>query len=407
MTADPTTNNLALEPLGFRRWLAAERRGSFMDNLIEFCSLLRERGFSVGPGDISDALRAVSITDLDDWQEFYLVLKSLFPSRYEELLLFETLFHSFWTGWRENERFAQPLFGAAQERPREARQKFPSSGAELRNDQTDARAVESSEADHQASVATFSPEESLLGRVFASIDAQELRDLERPLRILRKQLWSKPIRRTHITKKGHLIDIRRTMRHSVRFGGEVLSLSKRKRRIRRLNLVMLLDVSRSMDVYSSFLLKLIYSLHRFRGRTESFVFGTDLKRVTPYLRIGDVNLALLRLSEQVPFWSGGTRIGHSFRMFNLHYASTVLTHRTVMIILSDGLDVENAELVADELGAMRQKIGKLIWLNPLIETPGYQPLAGSMAAALPFIDVFTSVENLAGLDGWYINRPVQ
>jgi len=160
---------------------------------------------------------------------------------------------------------------------------------------------------------------------------------------------------------------------------------------------MLLDVSRSMDVYSSFLLKLVYSLHRFRGSTESFVFGTDLKRVTPYLRIGDVNLALLELSEQVPFWSGGTRIGHSFRMFNMHYAPRMLTNRTVMIILSDGLDAENAELVSYELGVMKQRIGKLIWLNPLIETPGYQPLAGSMAAALPFIDVFTSVESLTGL----------
>lgn len=397
MTADPTINNLALEPLGFRRWLAAERRGSFTENLIEFCSSLRERGFSVGPGDISDALRAASITDLGDWQEFYLVLKSLFPCRYEELPVFENLFHSFWTGWRESERFAQPLFGAAQERPRESRQKSPSSGAERRSDQTDARAGETPGTDYQVPMATFSPEESLSGRSFASIDPQELQDLERPLRRLRRRLWNKPIRRTHITRRGHLIDIRRTMRRSVRFGGEVLTLSKRKRRIGRLNLVLLLDVSRSMDVYSTFLLKLIYSLHKFRGRTESFVFGTDLKRVTPYLRIGDVNLALLKLSEQVPFWSGGTRIGHSFRMFNLHYAPRMLTHQTVMIILSDGLDAENADLVSDELGVMRQKIGKLIWLNPLIETPGYQPLAGSMAAALPFIDLFTSVESLAGL----------
>jgi uncharacterized protein with von Willebrand factor type A (vWA) domain len=343
-----------------------------------------------GTAEAMEALRVLPRIDLEDWRAFHMVLRSLLVSRREELDGFDALFHSFWTGWGASEQSAHQLFETPPERTgsvtRQARLAEKEGAADLAPDEHD--------TNEAASIALYSPEEVLAGRLFHRIEQDELRDMEQRIKRLSQRLATKPGRRTRVGRRGHAVDMRRSLRHSLGFGGDMVTLVRKQRRLRRLQLVLLLDVSRSMDIYSQFLLKVIYSLHGLRGKTESFVFGTSLKRVTDCFRSADINTVLANLSRQVPFWSGGTRIGHSFRLFNLKYAHKVLSNRTVLIVLSDGLDTEQAEAVGEELAAMKQRVAKLIWLNPLADTPGYEPLAGSMAAALPYIDLFSSVERL-------------
>jgi uncharacterized protein len=386
----------ALQPPGYRNVSARQPDGSMSQNMLSFCALLRKRGFMAGTAEAMDALRVLPQIDLVDWMAFYLVLRSLFVSRREELNGFDALFHSFWTGWGGFEQSAHQLF----ETPPEHAGSTTSKSRLAEKEGAADLAPDEQDTNEETSIALYSPEEILAGKLFNRIESSERRDMERRIKRLGRRLATRPGRRTRIGRKGHAVDLRRSLRHSLGSGGDIMTLVRKQRRLRRLRLVLLLDVSRSMDVYSHFLLKLIYSLHGLRGKTESFVFGTSLKRVTDCFRSTDINISTANLSRQVPFWSGGTRIGHSFKLFNLKYAHSVLTNRTVLIILSDGLDTERAEVVAEELAAMKQKVAKLIWLNPLSDSPGYEPLAGSMAAALPYIDIFTSVDRLLWGSNW-------
>lgn len=382
---------------GYRNLVARGAEGDFAQNMLKFCERLRRRGLMVGVGEATDALRILPKVDLQDWNEFYLILRSLFVSRWEELTLFDALFHSFWTGWGGVEQNATQLFETPTERSSwisgTKRAQERQGGASPAGDAGDDK--------DETSLALYSAEESVARRLFNRIERDELREMECAVRRLGKELASRPGRRTRIARKGHSVDLRRSLRHNLGYGGEILKLVRKERRLRRIRLVLLLDVSRSMDIYSQFLLKLIYSLHSLRGSTESFVFGTDLQRVTHCFQSADVNTALARLSRQVPFWSGGTRIGQSFRLFNLKYTNRVLDNGTILMILSDGLDTEHSDLVAEELAIMKQRVRKVIWLNPLVDTRGYEPLAGSMAAALPYVNELTSIEKLlAGKGSW-------
>jgi uncharacterized protein len=374
---------------GYQRVIARQPHGSLPQNILAFCKLLRKRGFLVGVGEAMEILTILPQADLLDWNEFYLLLRSFCVSRHEELRIFDALFHSFWTGWGGIEQLSHHLFEVPPEH----------SGRRSSNRRADQSAAvgaakDDAKGSEEVSLPLYSPEEILAKRFFLHIEQDELRGMEAKIKALGKRLATRPGRRVRPSRKGHMIDVRRSMRRNLGVGGEIVSLSRRRRSLRRLKLVLLLDVSRSMDVYSQFLLKLIYSLHFLRGRADSFVFGTDLKRVTACFKSTDINSALASLSREVPFWSGGTRIGHCFRLFNLKYAQSALTGQSVLVILSDGLDTEASDLVAEELAIMKQKVSKLIWLNPLADTPGYEPLAGSMAAALPHIDLFTSTERL-------------
>jgi uncharacterized protein with von Willebrand factor type A (vWA) domain len=193
------------------------------------------------------------------------------------------------------------------------------------------------------------------------------------------------------------VDLRRTMRHAVKFGGTPVTLAFKRRKIRKPKLVLICDVSRSMDSYSRFLLQFIYALQNVIGRVESFVFSTSLHRVTNYFKSSDIHDALDRVAREVPDWSGGTRIGYSLSQFLERYPD-VLDHRTVLIVLSDGLDTGDPELLEKAMEEMQSRTAKVIWLNPLLGSSDYRPLARGMASALPHVDLFAPAHNLASLE---------
>ncbi|HSK64849.1 MAG TPA: VWA domain-containing protein, partial [Pyrinomonadaceae bacterium] len=231
---------------------------------------------------------------------------------------------------------------------------------------------------------------------FSEFTNEELEEVSRLARRMVKRLARKPSRRWRPVKRGHRVNLRRSLRLSLKTGGELLDLSYKERRPKRTKLIVICDVSGSMDMYSRLLLQFVYGLQNSFAKVESFVFATSLARITAELKNKTYQRALDRLSANVSGWSGGTRIGVSLQMFNDQWLRRV-DKRTVIIILSDGWDTGEPEALAASLALLKRRAGRLIWLNPLLGSADYAPVTRGMQAALPFINVFAPAHDLASL----------
>lgn len=209
------------------------------------------------------------------------------------------------------------------------------------------------------------------------------------LRLLRR-MSDRVSRRLRPTKSGDFVDLRRTIRRSIGRGGDLIELSYKRRKRERARLVILLDVSDSMNLYSFFLLKFAYGLGKHSKEVVSFIFSTNLVAITKVLKTRRLSGALEKLSLTTTGWSGGTKIGSSLQEFNRLYAGKLLSRNTIFIILSDGWDTGTAEVLVDELRKIKLRVSKLIWLNPLLGLEDYEPVTRGMSAALPYVDVFAS-----------------
>jgi uncharacterized protein with von Willebrand factor type A (vWA) domain len=205
-------------------------------------------------------------------------------------------------------------------------------------------------------------------------------------------------RKVRAFKRTGYLDLRRAVRGNMKHGGEILKLTWRRRKPKPRPLVVICDISGSMEGYSRLFLHFIFALARETQGIEAFVFGTRLTYVTPALRQGDVDTALGKMSELVLDWSGGTRIGASLKTFNYRWARRVLGRGAVAVIISDGWDRGDMDLLEREVGRLRRSVSRLVWLNPLMGAPDYQPLVGGIRTALPYIDDFLPLHNLMSLE---------
>jgi len=242
----------------------------------------------------------------------------------------------------------------------------------------------------------YSPEELLRRKDFEDLTWAEAEQVKH---LLAQAPWRMAERRTRRLRpsSGGRIDLRRTIRHGIRSSGELVRLLHRQPRMRRRPLVLLCDVSGSMERYSRLLLIFAHAIAR-REDVETFVFSTRLTRITRLLRRRDIDRALSEVGRSVHDFSGGTRIGQAMAMFNRVWARRVLSHGAVVIVVSDGWDRGDPELLATELARLRRMSHRLIWLNPLLGSEGYEPVTRGMAAALPHTDDFLSAHNLEALD---------
>jgi uncharacterized protein len=373
--------------------------GTLLANVIDFGLQLRARGMLVTPSEAIDSLRALGHVDISDRSEFYLSLRTVMAARIEDFPIFDEVFFSYWPGVLEEQAWDEgsdqidsmpPSMSPAAEESGEG-------GEERVSQQVEAADEGSGEGEDEEEVAGYSAEEMLAGKDFSMFRADELEEMIRITLRMARKMATRMSRRTQRTRRGHLIDPRRTIRNNLKYGGDVIELAHKKRKIKKTKLVLLCDVSGSMDIYSRFLLQFIYALQSNFARTESFVFSTQLSRVTEYFRQQDIYDALETISEDVLDWSGGTRIGQSLATFNTDWAASVLDQRTVVIVLSDGWDTGDAEVLEREMADLQRRAGRVIWLNPLMSNPGYQPLCRGMRTALPYIQVFAPAHNLASL----------
>jgi uncharacterized protein len=248
------------------------------------------------------------------------------------------------------------------------------------------------------SVLTYSGSEALRTKDFAEFTQEELEHARLLMKKLKWEIGMRRSRRKIATSKGRFIDARRTMRRSLQTAGVPLRISQRKVKYKPRALIVICDISGSMDRYSRLLLQFIHTIENDMAKVEAFVFGTRLTRITRVLKKRPIDEAITRVSREVQDWAGGTRIGESIQTFNQEYARRVLRNGAVVLIISDGWDRGDPQLLGNEMMRLQRSSYRLIWLNPLLGSPRYQPLTRGMQAALPYIDDFLPVHNMESLE---------
>ncbi len=356
--------------------------------IVEFCRFAREMGLSAGVKESLDALRAIQSVGVEDRRTLKFALRAVCCSSKAEWDLFESLFEEFWSVWPGNKRPA----------PRnENKKNLPE--VDSQKDALSAMGKRSSvvEEDDGKAVLGATVQERLKKTDFSEVQQADLADLEKiALRLLQQMSLRLSRRRKHSGVKGH-IDLRRTIRHSISHGGEPIDLSFRERKLQQLKLVIVLDISGSMNPYSIFFVRFVYALQKYFKRVDTFLFSTQLTEITAALKGRNLRDAIGALAQHAAGWSGGTKIGESLRELRRLQGRRLFSRDTMCIILSDGWETGDPNLLAEELGDIQRRVRKLIWLNPLLGMADYQPLTRGMSAALPHIDVFASAHNLESL----------
>jgi uncharacterized protein len=357
-------------------------------SIVNFCRFARGRGLSVGIKESLAALRVVHEVGVADRDSVQFALRAVLCSSKEDWDLFENLFEDFWS--EEGNRDER---GGQKKEERLSRGHVQGATLELMG-----LAVEAdSQHDEGKSVTGATPIERLRRVDFSQLQQSDLRELERIAGfLLRRMAWRLSRRLTTMRPRGP-VDLRRTIRRSISRGGEPIILSRKGRKLQRARLVILLDVSGSMNAYSLFLVRFAYALQKQFRRVNTFLFSTQLQEITRALRGQNLDEALAQLSKESAGWAGGTKIGASLREFNARFARKLLSRETLVIILSDGWDTGEPADLARELSEIRRRSRLLIWLNPLLGMADYQPITRGMSAALPYVDVFAPAHNLTSL----------
>ena len=360
-------------------------------DVVLFGRALRDHGVAVTPAEVVTAATAWEVIDQNDRDEVFLSLRSVFASRAEDFAIFKELFDRFWAGAVEQEALSRTSLQMRPGAPRHGLGFFLENWAS---------SVAKEEGGEPLKVPGASEIEANAEKDFGAFGKEDLDEVARLARRMVRRLARSPSRRWrpihHGPRRGTRINLRRSLRQSLKTGGEIVELSYKERKPKRTKLVVICDVSGSMDIYSRLLLQFIYGLQNSFARVESFVFATSLSRITGYLKNKTYERALERLSSKVHGWSGGTRIGESLAGFNAEWLRRI-DKRTVVIILSDGWDTGEPRQLATALSQLQQRAGRLIWLNPLLGSSSYEPLTRGMQAALLHIDVFAPAHDLASL----------
>lgn len=362
--------------------------------VVRFATLLRREGVPVTLVQVTDGVRALDVLDLGDRRELHLGLRAIFVSREEETATFDRCFEAFWRTEAAGEAGIPGLVGMLPDAAMEAEATVKAGGQKRETLALETWGEDEADAGEPLGVPAASDREALVAQDFATFNADQLDEVLRvTIRIARRLARRISRRRRPVRRRGR-IDLRRTLRANIT-RGDLIELKYRQRKRRKVRLVLLCDVSGSMDLYSRFLLQFLFALQNVFGRVETFTFSTRLTRVTEHLRGRSYRTVLKRLTE-VRDWSGGTRIGESLAQFNAEWGQLV-DRRTIVIVLSDGWDTGEPDLLATELLRIKRRAGRVIWLNPLLGNPSYEPLTRGMAAALPLIDHFAAAHNLAAL----------
>jgi uncharacterized protein len=359
-------------------------------HLARFAATLRAYGVEVRISDELDATKALTLVDLFDKEEIRRVLHITFKIQPRDRKMFDRLFASFWVGGRAESNPRVPT-AAPQARGVTRPRPYPQGTIQAGNSDTSATHAEDQSFG-------YSPDLVLRRKPFEACSDRDFADMERLLARLLPRWTARRSRRLTPVRGRGMPDVRRSFRRAVGTGGEMLSLARRARAIDDPRVVVLCDTSGSMDAHVRFLLAFVMAFKRIARRTEVFAFNTSLVRLTPWLEPARIVRTLERLASGVPGWSGGTRIGESLVEFVTKYLDDVVSSRSVVVILSDGLDRGDTSGIADAMRALHSKARRIIWLNPLSGDPRYEPTARAMQAALPFIDRLAPAHDLESLE---------
>jgi len=375
-------------------------RGFLADNVLHFVRVLRSAGLPLGPAKVIDAIAAVEAVGIANKTDFREALAAVLVSRHEHLVLFEQAFDLFWRNPKLLEKMIAALLPRVHGRMDDARDE-PELPSRLAQAMLPPRLPETHLDDEDEveldAAFTFSPREVLQTKDFATMTTDELAQVKSMLARLKLPLPERPVRRTHAAARGHRVDLRATMRGMTGAAGAVAPLAYRARVRRTPPLVVLCDISGSMDRYARMLLHFLHAITNDRHRVHTLVFGTRLTNITRHLKHRDVDVALSRVTQSVQDWAGGTRIGSSLAEFNRRWSRRLLGQNAVVLLISDGLDAESGQGLEFQVERLAKSCARLVWLNPLLRYAGFEARPAGIRAILPHVDDFLPVHNLASL----------
>jgi len=373
-----------------------EQAGRLAENIIYFARALRAAGIPVGPGAVLDALAAVRAAGVGTREDFYWTLHAVFVKRHEHSVLFDQAFRIFFRrrGYVD-QLMAMMLPQAPPNEPR-----APQAGAtrvhEALFSGLDDKLKKEEEIELDARL-TVSDREVLQRKDFAQMTAAEISAAKDAMKRLMMPFAEIRTRRLAPHIRGHLIDLRRTLRASMKGGGDFIDLRFIGPKTKPPPIVALLDISGSMSQYSRVFLHFLHALTEKRRRVSTFLFGTRLTNVTRALRERDPDDALAACSASVADWSGGTRIASSLRAFNKLWARRVLTQGAIVLLITDGLERDADDTLAFEIDRLHRSCRRLIWLNPLLRFDGFEARARGIKTMLPYVDEFRPIHNLESI----------
>jgi uncharacterized protein with von Willebrand factor type A (vWA) domain len=381
---------------------ARQEGGLLANNVVYFARVLRDAGMPIGPDKVIDALQALQAVGLERRDDFYYALSAVLVNRHDQQAIFDQAFDLF---WRDPSRLRQvqplqdvrrgvrvPQQAPAAVSPRVAHALWPNSPSAPRP------GADALSPDIRFDAAmTISARERLQQRDFASMTPAELADTKRLISLLRIRLPEIASRRTRPAVTGSRVDLRGTLRRVLKSPDGFLELRHCMPRKRPATLVILCDISGSMESYTRMLLHFMHAVSNQDSRVHTFVFGTRLSHISRSLRNCDVDVALGQVARQVCDWAGGTRIGACLADFNLHWARRLVAQGAVVLLITDGLDSDDASGLGAQMQRLRLSCRQLVWLNPLLRYPDFEARPGGIRTMLPHVDRFLPVHNLASL----------
>jgi uncharacterized protein len=373
--------------------------GHLAHNIMHFARVLREAGIPVGPGLVLEALDAALAGPLRKREDFYWTLHAVFIKRREHKDLFDQAFHVFWKKPKMLEQLMQLMYHQISRKPHDkkrdpgfrrlAEAMFDKAEVPSRQKEPDALEVDAT--------FTASADDVLRAKDFEQMTVTEQAEAKRALQNLHMNRIQVQTRRFRAFKAGRRIDMRNTLRDSLRSGGQLIDLARKERKWREPPLVVLCDISGSCSNYSRMFLHFLHTLTNDRSRVTVFLFGTRLTNITRELARKDVDEAMNKVSAAVKDWSGGTRIGTTLHEFNFKWARRVLTQGAHVLLMTDGLDLEDVGQLETEMKRLRRSARRIVWLNPLLRFDGFQARAGGIRAMMPHVDEFRPVHSLDSL----------
>jgi len=367
--------------------LQAFQTSTITESIVAFSQFVRSHGLNIGIEETELALEAANRQLLQNRKNFKHALKIIFCTNPEERQLYERLFSLYWDTNPidlKEDKNKTTLQGVVERKTN--RSLVMTGHGQTDNETAEAKNVSGANDAERLQKTDFSKIQEIDARLLDEIAAKLFKEMALRLR-----------RRMRETRKRGPINLRRTIRRSISYGGEPMELYRRSQKKKKHRLIVLLDVSGSMDKYSFYLLRFVVALREYFRQAEAFVFSTSLIRISKALQHNYLDAVLSAISQNADNWSGGTKIGDCLRQFNEQYGKRMLNGLPFVIILSDGLDTGTPEILGKELNKIKQRSKKVIWLNPLKAMKGYEPTARGMSEAMPSIDEFYSAHNLQSL----------
>jgi uncharacterized protein with von Willebrand factor type A (vWA) domain len=371
--------------------------GRLAQNIVYFARALRAAGIPVGPGSVLDALAAVTAAGVGTREDFYWTLHAVFVKRHEHSVLYDQAFRMFF----RKRAYLDKLLAMLSPQAPAAAAEPPQAGASrvqeaLFSGMNDRKPPEEREIELDARL-TVSDREVLQKKDFAQMSAAEIAQAKDAIKRLVLSLDEVRTRRLAPHRRGHIIDMRRTLRASMKAGGALIDLKYLGQRTKQPPIVALLDISGSMSQYTRLFLHFLHSVTDARKRVHSFLFGTRLTNITRALKAKDPDEALSQCSASVMDWSGGTRIATSLHDFNKNWARRVLTQGAIVLLITDGLERDPDDRLAFEIDRLHRSARRLVWLNPLLRFDGFEAKARGIRTILPHVDEFRPIHNLESI----------